>query len=468
MKRFFQTGAALVAIAVLLVIFVPMGVGLLFVHDYYPRLIREIAKQDHLDLKLVKSHWGWFSSHATLSLQMEGFDKPFLIHQTIRPGPIVFVPNHGPKLTFAWIGTTHQGKKLPFFGDTFVTPSLRTHLQSPGVHLTFNNQIIQASKIRYHRIDGHNSHEQTLAAGMVVIHSKPTAAHPISVQASGVSYLTKKSLKNKNEESLSRIHAKHLYLTIPRLGVWEANNITGIVTEKNHDDRVSFAYHLDADKLLSPMIAPRRGSLTLSINDLNKHALADLLKKLPTLSSHGAAEQFLTLYLMMGDLLSHGAQIHLKQFVLSSPQGLIQVTGSLMLSPVTKKTNNPAAESLKHAKMIVQATLPRAVFIDLLTQHASFDAMRHMNQQKPISHKAIQTAAKKVAFAQTIQWAAQRNIAVNNKQVSFTLILENEHLYFIGVDQQRRPLVWMVSTKPHTPSKPSQKKHVVNKVKAKS
>lgn len=448
MRRLRNILLGLLLTVALLLAFVPMGVGLFFAHNYYPVLLKRTAEREHIAISLQNYHWGWFSSHASVAVTLSKGSDPLILRQTIHTGPVLRVPGKGLRLAFAWIGTKNAGKHAPFAASTLVTSAVHTRLLAPHIDIVLNEEVIQAHHVVYHRTDRENSHQYSLAAGSFDVSNVPTNTHEPLQKISGAN-LAYTSFDHKEDDAHNTktlLQAKQLYVSLPNIGIWEAKNLTGMVEKLRNGKLIDMNYLLHASRLSSPTFPARQIAVAFSIKDVYAPALNKLLNQLPQFGQKQTPKQFLALYLMMGKLLKHGVTVQLNKLSMSSNEGPIHASGSVSLP--SSKDKNPANYAMKHLTLRLQADLPQKTFLGLLTQYLVSKQKRdlyfkHHTPVPTVTNAQLATIAEKAAYAQTIQWASQGAIKVDERRVSFHVLLENEQWFFITKDHLKHPLKWL-------------------------
>lgn len=465
MRRLRNTFIGLLLIIILLVTLVPMGVGLFFAHKGYPLLLKRAAEREHVAISLQNYQWGWFSSHATIAVTLSKDSRPLILHQIIHTGPVLRAPGKGLCLAFAWIGTKNAGKHTAFSANTLVTSSVYTHLLAPHIDITQHQEAIQAHHLVYHRIDRDDSHQYSLAAASFDVSNIPSNAHTAyqKITGSGLAYTSIDHTEENAHNTKTLLQANQLYVNLPNIGIWEAKKLTGMVQKLRNGTRIDMNYLLHASRLSSPTFPARKIAVAFSIKQIYAPALKRLLNQLPQFGRKQTPKQFLALYLMMGNLLKHGATLELNTLSMSSPEGTIHANGSVSLP--SNHDKNPANYAMKHLTLRLQAELPQKTFIGLLTQYLISKEKRHLyfkqhDLMTKINDSQLAKLAEKAAYAQTIQWASQGAISINERRVSLHVILDNEQWFTIK-EHIKHPLTWLPLPliKAPTPKKPPLRPH---------
>ena len=175
MRILFKTVLSIIVLAVLLAVFVPLGIGFWAKHQY-PVWLQQINSQPQIaktkvKFKLVKFNRGWFSSTAQLKISSPGVGNEYVVNQVIRQGPLFFIRDSKGRshLQFGQIGAVghsssplfkfyslsivnfgghfHSKVSMPYFKHNFHSP--KDWLSIKNVDLFLEGQLSSKKPSRY-------------------------------------------------------------------------------------------------------------------------------------------------------------------------------------------------------------------------------------------------------------------------------------------------------------------------------
>lgn len=183
------------------------------------------------------------------------------------------------------------------------------------------------------------------------------------------------------------------------------------------------------------------GVLDVDVSNLDADALAQIQQKVQAASNENLSESqqqifLLTLLPEVSRLLQRGVELHVKQFQLSIPQGLILATAKIKF-PLQQNTNQNPLQLIQQIHAYVTAEVPVFWLSDRLTNFLQFKIEQRQLMEQQIAEKAgaenTTLPVKPLSSQEITALAKQQAMEQLESLVQNGVLIQKENVYRIKV-----------------------------------